>query len=131
MDDTRALDLIDDAPPGVHGYGVHLISLSLRLVTEAGVSLRAVPRVLKCVTEAFGCPLDIPDWTTIRLWLMRWGHSELTRPVSQAEDWVYLMDHSVQIGRQKVLAIVGLRLCDLPQPGQCLRHHDLRLISFS
>lgn len=113
----------------MHGYGVNLICLCLRLVLEGGVSLRAVPRVLTVVAQAFGLSLEIPDWTTNRLWLMRLGHAELTMPLDQADDWVWLADHSVQIGAEKVLAIVGLRLRDLPKPGECLQHHDLHLIA--
>ena len=129
MDCSQALDLVDDQPPGVHGYGVNLICLCLRLVLEAGVSLRGVPRVLAVIAEAFAVPLEIPDWTTNRLWLMRLGHAELTMPLVQADDWVWLADHSVQIGDEKCLAIVGIRLCDLPKPGECLAHHDLQLIA--
>lgn len=106
-----------------------MISLCLRLVLEGGVSLRGVPRVLAVVVEAFGLSLEIPDWTTSRLWLMRLGHAELTMPLEKADDWAWLADHSVQIGDEKVLAIVGIRLCDLPEPGQCLQHHDLHLIA--
>jgi hypothetical protein len=129
MDPSPTLDLVNDEPPGVHGYGVNLISLCLRLVLEAGVSLRGVPRVLTVVGAAFGLPLEIPDWTTNRLWLMRLGHAELTMPLDRADDWVWLADHSVQIGDEKCLAIVGLRLCDLPKAGECLQHHDLHLIA--
>jgi hypothetical protein len=129
MDCSQALDLIDDEPPGVHGYGVNLISLCLRLVLEAGVSLRGVPRVLAVLAEAFGLTMEIPDWTTGRLWLMRLGHAMLTMPLEKANDWIWLADHSVQIGNEKCLAIVGVRLCDLPKAGECLGHHDLHLIA--
>lgn len=113
----------------MHGYGVNLISLCLRLILEGGVSLRGVPRVLALIAEAFGLTLEIPDWTTGRLWLMRLGHAMLTMPLKKADDWVWLADHSVQIGDEKVLAVVGIRLCDLPKPGECLDHHDLHLIA--
>jgi hypothetical protein len=45
-----------------------------------------------------------------------------------ADDWVWLVDHSVQIGRDKCLVIVGVRAVDLPDPGESLRHEDLSLI---
>jgi hypothetical protein len=81
------------------------------------------------MAEALGLPIEIPDWTTNRLWLMRLGHAELTMPLEKAEDWIWLGDHSVQIGNEKCLAIVGIRQGDLPEPGQCLGHHDLHLIA--
>lgn len=128
MDTSRQLDLLDDEPPAEHGYGVNTISLFLRLVMD-GISLRGSARVLKNMAEAFGWPLDIPDWTTGRLWLMRMGHAMLTMPLHQADDWAWLIDHSVQIGQEKCLVILGIRLCDLPPPGECLQHSDLHLIA--
>jgi hypothetical protein len=121
--------LINDKSPGRHGYGVNLISLCLRLILDGGVSLRGLPRVLALIGEAFGLPIKIPDWTTGRLWLMRMGHAMLTMPLEKADDWVWLADHSVQIGKQKCLAIVGIQLRDLPKPGECLGHHDMHLIA--
>jgi hypothetical protein len=123
--------LVNDPPPGVHGYGANLICLCLRLVLDAGVSLRGVPRVLVVIADALGLPLGAPHWTTIRLWLMRLGHAELTMPVSKADDWAWLTDHSVQIGDTKCLAILGIRLRDLPKRGQCLEHRDLHLIALT
>jgi hypothetical protein len=102
--------------------------LCLRLVL-GGVSLRGVPRVLAVLAEACGWSMDIPHWTTGRLWLMRLGHAMLTQPLEQADDWAWLADHSVQIGQEKCLVIVGIRLRDLPKPGQTLGHHDLHLIA--
>jgi len=46
----------------------------------------------------------------------------------QSDDWAWLIDHSVQIGQEKCLVILGIRLLDLPQRGQSLRHEDLELI---
>lgn len=122
------LDPLDDAAPGSHGYGVHTICLFVRLVLK-GVSLRGVPRVLTVIADAFGWSMDIPHWTTGRLWLMRLGHAMLTMPLERADDWVWLADHSVQIGDEKCLAVVGIRLRDLPKPGECLQHQDLQLIA--
>lgn len=95
----------------------------------SGVSLRGSTRVLAVIAEALGLPMGIPHWTTGRLWLMRLGHAALTMPLEQADDWAWLADHSVQIGKEKVLVIVGIRLRDLPKPGECLRHRDLHLIA--
>lgn len=120
--------MLDDEPLGQHGYGVNVISLFLRLVMN-GVSLRGGVRVLAVVAEALSLPLEIPDWTTGRLWLMRLGHAMLTMPLEQADDWAWLADHSVQIGQEKCLAILGIRLRDLPKAGECLQHRDLRLIA--
>lgn len=98
----------------------------------ANVSLRGASRVLATVRGVLGMPqLPVPDWTTGRLWLLRLGHAVLTARLEQAEDWAWLIDHSVQIGPDKCLVILGIRLRDLPPPGQCLRHEDLRLVALT
>ena len=117
-----------EAPIGSHGFGAELIGLFLRLVLVAGVSLRGASRVLATISDALGLELPVPCWTTGRLWLLRLGHARLTARLTEADDWAWLIDHSVQIGQEKCLVILGIRLIDLPEPGQSLRHEDLELI---
>jgi len=111
-----------------HGYATGVICLFLRLVLTAGVSLRAVPRVLRTINAALGLSLPVPDWTTGRLWLLRLGHAMLIAQCAVADDWIWLIDHSVQIGTEKCLVILGIRASDLPERGQALRHEDMELI---
>lgn len=118
----------DDPPIDSHGFGPQVISLFLRLVLVAGVSLRGAPRAMATISEALGLELAVPCWTTGRLWLLRLGHAMLTAELSEADDWAWLIDHSVQIGQEKCLVILGIRLSDLPERGQSLRHEDLELI---
>jgi hypothetical protein len=128
MDLVPALDWDDETPCGDGGYAVSVQGLFLRLVLQ-GVSLRGVPRVLVLVAEACGWDLPIPHWTTGRLWLLRLGHALLTMALEKAEDWAWLIDHSVQIGKDKCLVILGIRLSKLPKRGACLRHTDMHLVA--
>ena len=120
---------LTDPPMAGHGFGPELIGLVLRLVLVAGVSLRGVSRVLATISEALGVALPVPCWSTGRLWLLRLGHAMLTAELTPADDWAWLIDHSVQIGQEKCLVILGIRLSDLPRQGQSLRHEDLQLIA--
>jgi hypothetical protein len=102
-------------------YSTGLAWLFIMLVLQAGVSLRGAGRVLAVVPLHLGLTWPQPDWTTGRLWLMRVGYYKLTRPKERADDWAWFIDHSCQIGSQKCLVILGLRLRDLPPPGECVR----------
>ena len=102
--------------------------LFIRLVL-AGTSLRGAARVMALLAEALDWSLPVPHWTTGRLWLLRLGHAALSAAKDPGEDWAWLIDHAVQIGQEKCLVIVGLRLRDLPPPGQCLAPKDLELIA--
>jgi hypothetical protein len=101
-------------------FTVGVIFLFVRLVIQASVSMRAVPRALAVVRELFGLTLELPHWTTGRSWLLRVGYYKLMRPKEQADDWVLIIDHSCQSGVEKCLVILGLRLRNLPPPGECL-----------
>lgn len=90
--------------------------------------MRTAGRVPEIVSNVFGLSLKQPDWTTGRLWLLRLGLFKLTRPKTVADDWAWLVDHSVQVGTTKCLLIVGIRLSELPPEGEPLRHEDLEPI---
>jgi hypothetical protein len=111
-----------------HGFAGWMVACFIRIV-QGGVSLRGAGRMLGLIAELLGWEGPIPHWTTGRLWFLRWGLWQLQQAKEPAEDWAWLIDHSVQIGRTKCLVIVGLELKDLPAPGECLRHSDLKLIA--
>jgi hypothetical protein len=107
---------------------VGLVLCLLTLVVESGVSLRGAPRVLEVVRVKLGLTAvlpAVPDWTTGRNWLLRIGLYLLTRSKEVGDDWVWFVDHSCQMGPEKCLVILGLRLRDLPPAGVCVRLEDL------
>jgi hypothetical protein len=66
--------------------------------------------------------------STGRSWLLRIGLAALLRTKAIAADWAWMIDHSIQIGRCKILVILGIRLCDLPA-GRPLTHRDMEPIA--
>jgi hypothetical protein len=117
------------APPARGSTPVGIIALSLRLVLQAGVPLRAVPRIFAIL---FGRPAAadyVPEASSIRWWLQRLGLYALTEPLEHHGDWVWIVDHSVQLGNTKVCVVLGLRLCDSPLPARALQHADVRTLA--
>jgi hypothetical protein len=104
------------------------VQFFVRLVLE-GTSLRGAARVGRLLVRMLCWTVKIPHWTTVRRWLQRLGHARLTQSLTRATDWAWLIDHSVQIGQEKCLVILGIRLSDLPARGKCLRHEHMRLIA--
>lgn len=119
--------LPDDPPLELHKFGARMICLAVNLAKVVG--LRPAERALKIFWEWLGIEEPLPDWTTIRLWLMRLGVAALDEPAEQADDWVWLVDHSNQIGAEKVLAVLGVRASQLPPPGATLGHEDMRVLA--
>lgn len=91
--------------PARHQYSVGTLSLFLTLVLAAATSLRCASRGLALCGEAWEQPEAVPAWETGRWWILRMGYYKLTRPKEQAEDWVWIVDHTAQLGPQKWLVI--------------------------
>lgn len=114
--------------PPRHRYPIGSIELFLGLVLTAAASLRCAGRAIEIMGSVLALPLPAPSWFAGRLWLQRLGYYKLTRPKVQADDWVWIVDHTVQIGKEKCLVILGIRLPDLPPAGCCVGHQDVEPI---
>jgi hypothetical protein len=118
--------LPDDPPLGSHKYGLRMICLAVNLARAVG--LRPSERALRIFWEWLGIEQPLPNWTTIRMWLMRSGLAVLEEPCETADDWVWMVDHSNQIGPEKVLVVLGVRASQLPPPGKTLEHENMRVL---
>jgi hypothetical protein len=110
----------DLGPARGQHFSLTVVTLFVQLVIGASISLRGVVRTLAVVQTHLGLALELPDWTTGRGWLLRVGYYKLSRPKERADDWVWFIDHSCQIGSEKCLVVLGIRLGALPPPGECL-----------
>jgi len=104
-----------DIVPNNHTYTIGHIMLFLLLVLSSTTSLRGASRCMEIIFSLFGFELPLPSWTTGRMWLLRLGYYKLVRAKVIASDWVWIVDHTVQIGVEKCLVILGIRLKDLPE----------------
>ncbi len=118
--------LPEETPIGTHGYGATMVCLAVELAKVVG--LRPTERVLQIVFQRLGVDQKIPNFTTVRSWLLRLGVSAIDEPVEPAEDWVWLADHSNQIGPEKALVVLGVRASELPPPGTPLTHGDVHTL---
>lgn len=73
--------------------------------------------------------LRIPSWYTGRLWILRLGLYKLAREKEKADDWIWIVDHTVQWGKEKCLAILGIRQSELPKSDTILRLEDVEPIA--
>ena len=103
----------------------------IALVLSAAVSMRGASRAMEFFFKALHLPVTYPSWFTGRLWLLRLGYYKLMRPKIQAEDWVWIVDHTVQLGDDKCLVILGVRLSDLSPGNDCLNHEDVEPIELA
>ena len=85
-----------------------MVQRFVSLVTVCGTSLRCAANVITLYGPSARYDETAPDWSTGRLWLLRIGLAALLRPKVVAEDWVWMIDHSIQIGQCKCLVILGI-----------------------
>ena len=71
----------------------------------------------------------IPCATTVRSWVLRLGYAHLTRPLSHDHRWVWLIDHTLQIGSTKLFVIVGVPLDRVAFGVRPLQLADLQLVA--
>ena len=119
--------LPEDPPLKGHKYGRRMISLAVNLVRAVG--LRGAKRVLTILWRWLGVQQPLPHWTTIRMWLLRVGVAAQQEPIERADDWVWMADHSNQIGPEKALVVLGVRAAQMPPPGETLKHEDVHLLT--
>lgn len=76
------------------------------------------------------CGLDVTaaSYYSVRLWLLRLGLYQLNRPKAQADDWMWIVDHTMQLGERKCLILVGIRQSAWDAEDRVLSHEDVELI---
>lgn len=104
-----------------------MISLSVNVAKLTG--FRGAANTLKVVFDWLGVAQEIPHWTAIRSWMQRLGVAALGEPIERADDWIWMADHSNQIGPEKALVVLGVRASRMPPPGIALRHKDVRVLT--
>jgi hypothetical protein len=109
-------------------YSLGAIAWFVELVLSAPCSQRAAATVLSWISQLRVGRQEMPCANAGRTWLFRLGLYELTRPKQPGEDWVWLVDHTVQLGSHKGLIVVGMRLSAWQSQPRPLQHEDLRLL---
>ena len=119
---STAIQLPHDPPLAHHQFGPRMIELSINLARSVG--LRAAIRVMTEFFTWLKVEVKLPTWQSVRIWMQRLGIARLERHSSQKKR-IWLVDHSNQIGQEKVLLILGIAPKDLPAPGKTLRQSDM------
>lgn len=95
-------------------YHSWIIYIAILLVTQACLPTRAVHQVFKIFSRVMPSIIRIPSRSTIRLWVLKFSLHKLMKPKEIANDWAVIFDHTIQMGKLKILIVLGLRLAHLP-----------------
>lgn len=78
-------------------------------MTLSAIGLRPTARALKIVAPCLPGG-RFPSASTVQLWLLRFGLAQINRPKEKADDWIWLIDHTIQTGNGKCLVVLGIRI---------------------
>ena len=115
--------------PAFHKYSIDHIHLFILFVLSARTSLRGASRVFEIISSFFNFSQPTPSWYSGRLWLLRIGYFKLHREKEKTDDWIWIVDHTIQLGNEKCLVILGIRQSSLPSGELYINHEDIEPIA--
>lgn len=121
-------EVFSPPPRGGH-YSCSLVCIFLDLFLQTSASLRGATSAFAVFVRHFHLELPVPSFTTLRAWVLRLGCYALIRPLPQDVPWLWLIDHTSQIGSKKLFLIVGCPLSDVAFGQRCLSLADLHLVA--
>jgi len=105
-----------------HHYDAQSIFLSIQCAISGSAGFRCVERIFKIIGNFF-TDLGQPVFSTIRDWVTRFGLYMLERP-KPLDEWIYIIDASIQIGAMKLLLILGVQRSVLEQKDNYILSYD-------
>jgi hypothetical protein len=81
----------------------------LKIKLKTSTSFRALSIGLGIYILALKLSCKNPTHTTLLNWVHKIGYYELNKKKEVADDWVILLDESIQLGQDKILAVFGIR----------------------
>lgn len=101
--------------------------MALDLYGHATVGCRKIVRILEVFASQIN--LKIPHHTTVRQWVIRHGCHSLQTPLAKADDWVFIGDLTISVGKLKCLATLGVRMAHLEsRENLTLSHKDVEVV---
>jgi len=113
-------------------YRFTVIFLCVRLFIQAASPLRTTSKCLKIAFETIPELKGYlaPSCTTIKYWTAQVGYHKLKRPKTIANDWMVLIDASIQMGEKKCVLALGCRGVNFRKiKNRALTLEDLEILS--
>lgn len=94
-----------------HSYPAQMMVLAVFIVVHGGGSLRCAARTVAFFAQMMGWDsYTKPSPTTIRNWVIRCGYYALKYTRNLKGDYVAIIDESIQIGKEKLLLMLGVKV---------------------
>lgn len=99
-------------PIGVahHHYPIQMIAIAVFIVVQANGSLRCAAKTAAFFARLMGWDYSTPSASTVRNWTLRLGLYVLDHAEAKIGRYIGIIDESIQIGCEKALLLLGVKL---------------------
>lgn len=87
-------------------YIAQTIQVSVEQVVESSNSYRGVATTMKILSRIYFT--ESPHYSSIRNWVGRIGLYELSRQKEKRDDWIFIIDLTLELGQEKAMVIYGI-----------------------
>jgi hypothetical protein len=108
-------------------FPLKTIVMAIRLVVFGLLSLRGAERSFLLFNKWFKGGL--PCHVVIQNWILRFGLYKLRQVVQARNDWVYILDHTIEFGTKKCLVVLGVTLEQFRKNKCKMRHQDMEVLA--
>ena len=92
-------------------------------------SFRAIEKSFCIIINLFlNLSVKTPSHVTISNWIKKIGYYQIVKPKEKAQDWIIIIDESIQLGQEKLLVILSVRSSniDFKKP---LNYKDVEVVT--
>jgi hypothetical protein len=116
-----------DSPPSKFKYPLKTVVIAIQLVLVGLLSLRGVKRTFSILKPYLSC--SIPSHEVIQNWIMRYGLYQLRKLPERRDDWIFILDHSIEFGKKQCLLILGVSKEKFLKNNCRLQHKDMTVLA--
>ena len=103
--------------------------LGIKQVIHGLSSLRGSERTFSIFSQFFDVP--IPSFNSMRSWVFRVGLYLIQRQQERRDDWIYIVDHTLKLGKNKCLLILGIKGEQLVKGEYALKHQSVTVLGMN
>ena len=92
------------------------------------MSYRSIHKVLLTMKLFADLNISPPSHSTIILWSKKFGLYHIERKIPRSNDWVIILDESIEFGNEKMLVILGIKEHDIDY-NKALQYQDLECLA--
>lgn len=98
------------------------MSIEIKLISS--IKFRGISKVFEVMEKHLSIFGLIPSHSSTILWTQKLGLYRINNCMIKAKDWILIVDESIQIGKEKLLVILGVRESEISWNG-ALKYTDM------